>query len=243
MNLRKWMKKSRHFSAMYIVPIFGKKQNGSMQYGTGFLLLFRGTPMVLTCAHVLEPIRENIYMSTINGGKAINYPSRCIKLVKSLDLGLIIFPSPIDLGVKSLYCSSSAILQNIDVGEAVFMSGFPGGHHDLQSGIQVNHTKEQVEFTSLTYLSVTESLCLNSRIKIKQPTIRWVPDETYDFKRFNKLTTYTDNFEMRGLSGSPIFEASSRKLIGYATAIDERQRRRIYYMPIDSAFRKIDTML
>ena len=244
MNFGRWIKSARKWSSRSAVAVFGELAGGGVCHGTGFLVDFRGTPLVLTCWHVVDPIAGVIFLSSSRRSYQRDGVVDVIAYSQTLDLAVLRPNHAFSRGQKTFYPMSRCILGGVDPDTSVVLHGFPTGHPSVQRGRIVDFQNRTVTFRSLTYLSVTDQPDFNRTTRRRTPTIYWRQDENVSGKTFRSLgRSRRDPFVMPGCSGGPVFEGASGRLIGHATHIDQRQNRRIYYTPIDDSLRFLDSVI
>lgn len=239
MNPRDWMKQIRFSLSKSCVALFGTKENGSIGWGSGILIDLRGTPLILTCAHVIEPLQEPIYVVSDRYQEHSNkiYKFRISDSI--LDWGCLVLGDPTRLAGKRFISANELILKPISQEEAVLLYGFPIGHKKLQVGGDINPELAQAHFRSMTYLSITGIPMKNARLGFVQPRVDWTPGKNVDFKSF-KAVYNLSKYERGGFSGGPVLLANSRRLVGQITDASDYS---FFYNPIDIVLSGVDKRL
>jgi len=241
MNLSAWLKESRLRLARHCVALFGLKANGVPLWGTGILVDFRGTPLVLTCAHVLDPIAGTVYVTT---GR-FTYQTEPVYGRRfsdaRLDWGALVIRDRNAFTQKQFVSAADALLEPVGKEEPVLVHGFPVGHPSLQVGGHIDVAASSAKFRSMTYLTLTGTFTMrNSRLGREQPLIEWNAYGNRDAKRFEPLKKNLSPSERGGLSGGPLFLADGRRLAGQVT---DASAAWLWYNPIADVLRALDSSL
>lgn len=239
MNLRYWMKQTRLGLAKSCVALFGQKCDGSFGWGTGVLIDLRGTRLILTCAHVIDPLQEPIFVVS---DRYQDHPGKIYRFRISdpvLDWGCLILNDMTLSGRKYFISANEVILKNVSPEEAVLLYGYPSGHRKLQIGGSINPELAEAHFKSLTYLGLTGIAMKNTRLGFTQPRVQWTPTKNVDFKNFERVYDLS-KYERGGFSGGPVFLANSKKLIGQLTDASDYS---FFYNPIDAVLAGVDKRL
>jgi hypothetical protein len=181
---------------------------------------------VMTCGHVIRPLADPIYTLPFDGVPQTHWGKRSENAI--LDLGFFFPSTGTYLDNKVAIEADDVVLDPVAPGESVLVYGFPLGNKRVQQGVVKSGTK--MNFTSMTYLSVTEPPKSNSDLfGFHQPTIRWVQGEFLH----ERLTKIEQPLIAQGFSGGPVFLAENRRLIGHVTHADGGS---LFYTPIGKSF-------
>jgi hypothetical protein len=247
MNIIGILRHDRSVAARFAVPVFVEVSSSpaKIQYGTGILINFRGHHVVLTCQHVVEPNALGLVFFGAGFGHSYQEENifRETGSNPSLDLAWYRMSPEYAPVYKSFYPASDAILSDIDSNEYVVVHGFPIGRPTIQQGARICGPRD-IQFTSATYYSVTESVLLNWRLRYCQRSIRWRQDEMLEMKTFQRLpSSHQSPFRAQGFSGGPVFAGPERRLAGFVTDVDTSNDQVLFFNPIHLAFAELDRHL
>lgn len=240
-NLRHAMKYARMLLGRTTVAVFGFNEDGEYTWGTGILVDFRGSPLIVTCAHVLDPIANVVYVTagrhTLQTGQI--YQRKLSN--PSLDSAFMILRDPRPfLHDKAFIPSSNVLLSPVDVGDVVYVHGFPSGNPTLQVGGQIDVSAATAHFRSFTYLTVEGVSMKNDRLKRRQPRVDWNYGANIDAKRFQVLPADLTKKQRGGISGGPVVVAngaSPSRLAGHVTDASDYS---LFYNPMSEVFAWLD---
>jgi hypothetical protein len=240
MNLAAWLKDARLKLGRSCVAVFGMAATGPI-WGTGVLLDFRGIPLVLTCAHVIDPITGIAYVTT----DRFTYQSGPVydrrRSDSTLDWGILIVRDREQFGAKRFVAASEALLEPIAQEEPVLVYGFPLGHKLVQLGGEVDVAASTATFRSMTYLTVTgRSRQLNTQTGRHQPVLEWNTYGNREAKTFKHLGKDLTSLELGGFSGGPVFMCDARRVLGCVTHASPAW---LWYNPIADILRALDSAL
>ncbi len=170
--------------------------------GTLFVVLYKGTPYALTCLHILKDFRwEQLVVtdkrtgSKAAGLKSISYPSRPKDAAIDadiLDIAVVEFSDDVD-GMffgDTPYLLDSKTVAGSSVGDILHAYGA------LKESSQIDNRSISPAYALLEVTDNTE--------KSHDPTLRSAIGK-FDRPKFS---------EVRGLSGSPVFNVTKRALCG-----------------------------
>jgi hypothetical protein len=199
-QFRKWFAGSKEALALHCTSIFGvKQQNKEILTGTGFVVRFKGLTCIMTCDHVIRPLKEPIYTLPFDGRPQTHEGKRYKSAVH--DLGFFFPNTGTYLENKIAIDATDAVLTAIPAGESVLVYGYPSGNISIQQGAVLSEGNK-LNFTSMTYLSVTEADKKNSSLfGYSQPTVRWIQGEFMH----ERLTKIEHHLVAQGFSGGPVF--------------------------------------
>jgi len=242
MNLRRWMKQSRLEIGQTTVAIFGPRMdNREYQWGTGLLVDFRGTPIILTCEHVVGPLEEGeTWVTTGRYTHQTRTVHRRIFSDKTLDVAALVLDRPEEFARKRFIPAGDICLEKVAAGECVFAHGFPVGHKAIQVGGQLNIGAARAHFRSLTYFTLTMVSCENSRLGRPQPRLQWNRRGNHDAKHFRLLPRDLTSKQRGGISGGPVLLANSLRVIGMITDASDWS---LFYTPSYETLRWVETVL
>lgn len=239
MNPRDWMKQIRFSLSKSCVALFGIKKDGGIGWGSGILIDLRGTPLILTCAHVIEPLEEPVFVVSDRYQEHSNKIYKFKISDSILDWGCLVLGDATPLAGKCFISANEVILKPISPEEAVLLYGFPIGHKKLQVGGDINAELAQTHFKSMTHLSLTGISMRNSRLGFVQARVDWTPEKNRDFKNFTPVYNFS-KYERGGFSGGPVLLANSRRLVGQITDASDYS---FFYNPIDIVLSDVDKKL
>jgi hypothetical protein len=240
MNLRRWLQRTRHALGQTCVAVFGRKIGGGFGWGTGILIDLRGTSLILSCAHVLDPLVDPVFVASGDGVRHTGaiYSARLSD--PSWDWACLLLRDWRVLERKIFVPASEVILERVATDEAVAIHGFPIGHPDLQVGGRIDEARAQAHFKSLTYFTLTGVPMHNTRLGRVQPRVEWTPRGNVNSKTFKKIEHNLTPEQRGGFSGGPVFHSNTRKLIGQLTDASERS---LFYNSMGDILRRIDARL
>jgi hypothetical protein len=238
MNIRNWLKRSRHELGRNTSAVFGIRSDGGHTWGTGILLDFRGTPIVLTCAHVVQPVVGTVFVTTARESYQADPVYQHAPIVDSvLDWAcLIVRDSQLFRG-KAFYPASDVVGMPVAQKEAVLSHGFPLGHSSMQIGGRIDLANGVARFRSTTYLSHTLSQAFNKTLGRTQPRVAWNAKDNLDAKTFRRLKANLTPQQRGGWSGGPVALAGDRRLCGQLTHADLYD---LWYNPLHVVLQALD---
>jgi hypothetical protein len=239
-NLVGWLKESRLALGAHCVAVFGRRAEGDYTYGTGILIRFRDVPLVLTCAHVCDPIIETIFVTT--GRYTVQthaiYGRRHTDA--ALDWGCLVLKDPGIFTGKRFLKASEAMDRDVEKDVPVLAYGFPIGHPSLQIGARIDGASGTAHFRSMTYFTITGPRRHNPTLGRDQRLVEWNQDGNRDAKRMLPLPVDLDEHRRGGFSGGPVFLAEDRRLLGQITHASTAW---LWSNPIADVLKSIDAAL
>lgn len=246
MNLAKLMKSARADLGQHAVAVFGEKSSGDYLWGTGILVDLRGMPLVLTCAHVLDPIVGVPYLSA---GRS-SYQEDAVHLYRfsntKLDAACLVLRDPqkhLGGAGKAFIPASSVQQQPIQFDDEAYVHGFPVGHPKLQEGGKIDVAARTARFTSMTYFTLATTNAHNQSLGFMQPRVEWNLGRNVDAKRFSLLPKDLTPTQRGGFSGGPVVSSSGgapSRLCGQITHASDYS---LFYNPITTVLDWIDKTL
>jgi hypothetical protein len=229
----------RHYLGRHSVAVFGMAANGPT-WGTGILVDFRDTPLVLTCAHVVVPIVGTAFVTTGRFSyQEIPLYDRLL-VDPSLDVGCLVLRERTILGPEKRFIrAADAVLEDIDVDRGVTVYGFPTGNPRLQIGGEIDPGASTARFRSMTVPSVTAVSADNPAFGGRRQS-RVECSDLIDLKTFQPLRVKFTARERGGFSGGPVILTGTRRLVGQITHASDYT---LWYNPIYEVFRTLDRLL
>ena len=241
MNLRRAFQRTRLELGRCTAALFGQKADGAYVWGTGILVDFRGTPLVLTCAHVLDPITGVAYVTSSRHSFQSEHIEARRLSDPIVDTACLVLRDPHRFREEKAFIpASDTLLRDIGQNYQAFTYGFPVGHPQLQVGERISPGEATAHFTSMTYFTRTLVSAYNSRLRRNQPRVEWSYGGNQDAKRFKPLPVDLTPTRRRGFSGGPIIVggvASSWRLVGQVT---DACPQWLFYNPISVVLEAID---
>ena len=245
MNIRRWFRRQRHLIAHTSTCVWGRRRTPApdgnrFTCGTGIFICFRGTGLVLTCEHVLEPIDDDVMLTVARLTQTRQRVVARRFCSKGLDIGIAVLGDGFEIGDRCFIDASDVLTQRLSPEEAVIVYGFPLGSKALQQGAVVYESTREAYFTSTTYLSLTGVMKRNAALGLNVPTVGWAPRQHVDmnFQPFSMI-----GFDRHGFSGGPVFHAGSRRLVGHVTHVEPDTNGSFLCIPIDRTLEFIDKNL
>lgn len=226
MNLRHFMDETRDALSPWNVAVWGQKANGDHHWGTGILLDFRGLPLLLSCAHVLDPLVGDALVVTgrrhAPGFIAVPVSTRR-KSNPTMDAACLVLRERPSEPWRAFFPASDAVSARLAPDELVFLYGFPAGNAYLQKGAQIDPGAKTAAFASMTYLTVTGTPMQNQELNGRvQARLDWNFKANLHGKTFRRLENADLTKEQRGgFSGGPVVLQDGRRLAGQVTHMSD----------------------
>jgi hypothetical protein len=243
MNLRKLLKRSRYELGHCSVAIFGARADGKYMWGTGILLDFRGTPLVVTCAHVLDPIVDGPYVTSGRYSHQLDPIHSARFSDPKLDAACLVLRDPYRFAEKKFILASDALLRGVGTDEPIFVHGFPVGNAALQRGGIINPAAATARFQSMTYFTYSAVAMQNTRLGRKQPRVEWNYGANQDAKRFRLLPKDLTPEERGGFSGGPVVVGGITAPWRLAGQMTDASLMSMFYNPIENVLSWLDKTL
>lgn len=254
MNLYRLFRDRRTWATRHVVPLFGFDASDPEWWGagTGFLVDFKGTIVVITCEHVVRRMTGGIFSVSREDGQTRRI-DRKVHRNSTLDAAVIVtwpdmrfplsVPDPSTHVDKKALSATRALLTSVDRDTAAYFTGFPTGHPRLYKGNSIDPIKKTAGFGAVTYFSSTGHDKNNSELNRKQKSLRWRVDELHETQTFKDMNPHGLPFDPRGFSGSPVFTTGSRRLLGHVTHFLRGGKGDALFTPIDETLRWADGLL
>ena len=234
----------RHSLGRSYVAVFGSNRDGNYLWGTGVLVDFKGLPIIVSCAHVLDPIYDIVYVthSLLDSHQAEKVHSA--KFVnKSLDAAFIVVNDPRRFVRREFLKASDAFLHELPSNELVTCAGFPTGNAYTQWGGRIDAAEYKAQFKSLTYVTLTAHRMNNPALRRKQPTLEWNFGKNVDGKTFIPLRQDLSPRERAGISGGPVVVGGFSGTPRLHGIITHAYNNLMYFNPVSEVFDWIDKQL
>lgn len=234
MHIGNWLKRSRYEISRHTVALFGENTH----YGTGILVDFRGSPVVITCEHVVSQIGGIVYATAGRESVQVGpFHRRAAITSKRFDWACLAVSDVDHFARKTFHPASEILLRDVSVDTACLVQGFPIGHKDVQVGARIDAPRRTARFNSLTYLSLTAPGRVNATLGRFQPRIEWNASNNRSGKTFQALRRDLSPYERGGMSGGPVVLANERILCGMITHAGASD---LWYTPLHEILRQLD---